>query len=239
MNISTDQRARLALFANGGYSWNSKGGWGNSLGLTARYLPSPKVSVSFGPSWNDSRSLLQYVTSSADSTATLFNGRRYLFSALKQKQLVLETRLSVTFTPTMSLEMFAQPLFASGHFLEFKEFDRPGRGSFSVFGRDRGTVSETRDADGRVTRYNIDPDGLGAAPALTVANPDFTLRSLRGNLVYRWEFKPGSVLYAAWTHSRSGEDSAGDLDFGRERRALFSTQPDNVFLLKASWWYAR
>jgi hypothetical protein len=100
-------------------------------------------------------------------------------------------------------------------------------------------VSSTDGADGLVRSYTIDPDGTGAAAPLTFNNPDFTLRSLRGNAVYRWEFRPGSVLYLAWTHSRVGEDGRGDLDFGRERRELFSAQPDNVFLLKASWWYAR
>ena len=73
----------------------------------------------------------------------------------------------------------------------------------------------------------------------TIGNPDFTLRSLRGNAVFRWEFKPWSVLFVAWTHSRSGSDQSGDLDFGRDRSALFATQPDNIFLVKASWWYAR
>ena len=51
-----------------------------------------------------------------------------------------------------------------------------------------------------------DPDGAGAAAPFSLANPDFTLRSLRGNAVYRWEFEPGSVLHVAWTHSRTGQD---------------------------------
>jgi hypothetical protein len=238
-DLSTDSRRRVTLSTNSGYSWNDQGGWGGSLGVFVRYLPTSKLTVSFGPNWTDSRSLLQFVTSRADPIATDFGGRRYIFSALEQKQLALETRLSVTFTPTMSLELFAQPLLASGHFREFKEFDAPRQDRFSVFGRDRGTVASTTDIAGLVRTYAIDPDGAGAAAPLTLNNPDFTLRSLRGNAVYRWEFKPGSVLYLAWTHSRVGEDGRGDLDFGRDRRELFSAQPDNVFLLKASWWYAR
>jgi hypothetical protein len=238
-DVSTDSRRRLTLSTSSSYSWNDKGGWGSSLGVFARYRPSGKLNVSFGPNWGDSRSLLQYVLRKSDPTATAFSGQRYVFSALKQKQLVLETRMSMTFTPTMSLELFMQPLFASGHYLDFKEFDAPRQGEFSVFGRDKGTVSATRDTTGAVAAYTIDPDGAGAAAPFTFANPDFTLRSLRGNAVYRWEFKPGSVLYLAWTHSRAGSDHSGDLDLWRDRNALYSAQPDNVFLMKMSWWYAR
>jgi hypothetical protein len=28
----------------------------------------------------------------------------------------------------------------------------------------------------------------------------------------------------------------GDFDFGRDRQALFRARPDNVFVLKASYW---
>lgn len=238
-DVSTDSRKRISLSTNSGYSWNDKGGWGTTLGVFARYRPSGKLNLSFGPSWNDSRALLQYVTRRADSTATAFGGQRYVFSALKQKQLVLETRMSMTFTPTMSFELFMQPLLASGHFLDFKEFDAPRQGAFSIYGRDRGTVTTVRDTAGRVASYRIDPDGNGVAAPFSFANPDFTLRSLRGNAVFRWEYKPGSVLFVAWTHARAMSDQAGDLDFGRDRSALFAAQPDNVFLVKASWWYAR
>jgi hypothetical protein len=57
--------------------------------------------------------------------------------------------------------------------------------------------------------------------------------------VFRWEYLPGSTLYFAWTHSRSGSAPVGDFDFGRDRDALLATAPDNVFLVKASWWIAR
>lgn len=220
-----------------GYSWNEKGGWGENDSVSARYRSSGNVNVSFGPSWNGSHSLLQYVTRKSDASATLFDGNRYIFASIDQKQLALDTRLSVTFTPTMSLEVFAQPLLASGHYLDFKDFNAPRQGVFGVFGKDRATVSTALTSSGQVATYTIDPDGVGAAAPFTRNNPDFTLRSLRGNAVFRWEVKPGSVVYVAWTHSRSGSDQSGD--FGRDRTALFSTQPDNIFLVKASWWYAR
>jgi hypothetical protein len=87
--------------------------------------------------------------------------------------------------------------------------------------------------------YTVDPDGAGAAAPFTIANPDFNFRSLRGNAVFRWEYMPGSTLYLAWAHSRSASEAIGDFDFGRDRDALLASKPDNIFLVKASWWLTR
>jgi len=65
---------------------------------------------------------------------------------------------------------------------------------------------------------------------------DFNVRSLRGNAVLRWEWRRGSTLYLAWQQSRQSYDPIDDFDFGRDRRALFSAQPDNIFVIKASYW---
>lgn len=239
LDASTDSRRKLRFNFATNTSSNEIGGWSNNLSVNVQYRPSSKVSASIGPSWSDSRSMLQYVTSVSDPTLVSFAGRRYVLSTIKQKQLGIETRFSMTFTPTMSFELYAQPLLASGHYLDFKEFNAPGQGKFSVYGRDRGTIAATRGTDSIATKYTIDADGAGALAPFSFGNPDFTLRSLRGNAVYRWEFRPGSVLYLAWTHSRSGSDHSGDLELGRDRDALFGTSPDNIFLVKASWWYAR
>ncbi|MGQ0764804.1 MAG: DUF5916 domain-containing protein [Gemmatimonadota bacterium] len=65
---------------------------------------------------------------------------------------------------------------------------------------------------------------------------DFNLRSLRGNAVLRWEWRAGSTIYLAWQQSRRDEAAVGDFDFGRDRRALFRAHPDNIFLVKVSYW---
>jgi hypothetical protein len=92
---------------------------------------------------------------------------------------------------------------------------------------------------GRVTQYTVDPDGAGPAKQFTFDNPNFSQQSLRGNAVFRWEYRPGSVLYLAWTQSRAAGDAFGDLEFQRDRSALLRTKPDNIFLVKASWWIPR
>ena len=75
-----------------------------------------------------------------------------------------------------------------------------------------------------------------AAYGGAVPNLDFNFRSLRGNAVLRWEWRAGSTMYLAWQQRRTDEASVGDFDFGRDRRALLSAHPDNIFLVKLNYW---
>jgi hypothetical protein len=69
-----------------------------------------------------------------------------------------------------------------------------------------------------------------------VPNLDFNLRSLRGNAVLRWEWRQGSTMYVAWQQRRENVAPYGDFRFARDRRALFGTRPDNVFVVKVNYW---
>jgi hypothetical protein len=196
------------------------------------------VSISLGPSWSPARLPVQYVTAVADPTATPFFGTRYVMSSIHQQTLGLDTRVSWTFTPTMTFELYAQPFFAAAHYFDFKEYAAPRTTELRVYGRDAGTISHTTDANGVVSKYTIDPDGTGPAAPFTIANPDLSDASLRGNAVFRWEYRPGSVLYVAWTHTRASDNIFGNLALRRDTDALLGVRPDNVLLIKANWWLA-
>lgn len=236
VDASTNSRSRISGSGGVGYASSELGGWGINAYVGVTWRPTSAVKVSFSPSWNDSQSILQYVQAVTDPTATAFYGRRYVLAGLRQKSVAMDTRLSVTFSPTMTLEMYAQPFVATGQYSDFKEFNAPRGLAFGIYGKDRGTITPTVGAGGVVTSYAIDPDGGGPAAAFTVSNPDFNFRSLRGNVVFRWEYRPGSTLYIAWTHSRSDSQPYGDFSFGRDFDGLWTTRPDNIVLVKASWW---
>ncbi|MDH3458314.1 MAG: DUF5916 domain-containing protein, partial [Gemmatimonadota bacterium] len=61
-------------------------------------------------------------------------------------------------------------------------------------------------------------------------------RSLRANLVFRWEYTPGSTLFVVWTHDRNATDPFGNFDFSRDFDALKEAAADNVFLVKLTYW---
>jgi hypothetical protein len=67
-------------------------------------------------------------------------------------------------------------------------------------------------------------------------NPDFHNRSLRSNVVLRWEYRPGSTLFLVWSQSRSGYDQ--EIAF-RPLDSLghsFTDEGTNVFFVKLNYW---
>jgi hypothetical protein len=204
--------------------------------------PSSRLLVSLSPSLDLNNTAQQYVTAATDPTvAPQFAGTRYIFGRLEQRTLSVDTRVNVTFTPNLTLEMFAQPFLASGKYSSFKEFAEVKSRRMFFFGRDNGsTVTRTVDTQTGDVSYTIDPDGVaGAAQPITFANPDFNFRSLRGTGVLRWEYRPGSTLFFVWTQERSGSDQFGDFNFSRDRSALFRDRPTNVFQIKGTYWIGR
>ena len=153
-------------------------------------------------------------------------GVRHVFADLDQWQASANLRMNWTFSPTMSLQLFAQPLIASGAYSDYKELARPRSYAFNDYAY--------TDADGTVT---VDPDG--AAPAFSFDRPDFRFASLRGNAVFRWEYRPGSTLFLVWTQQREASESNGVFDIGPSTRQLINADASHVFALKLSYWLGR
>ena len=164
-----------------------------------------------------------------------------MFARIQQRTLSMNTRLNTTFTPNLTLELFAQPFLASGRYTSFKEFTETRSLRMTRYGVDAGSTFavDSTAPSGHVERYAIDPDGAGPATPFTVDNPDFNFRSLRGTAVLRWEYRPGSTLFFVWSQQRSGDGDWGDFDFSRDRSALLHDPATNVFQLKATYWLGR
>ncbi len=62
--------------------------------------------------------------------------------------------------------------------------------------------------------------------------PDYNWKSLRGNLVLRWEYYPGSVVYLVWSQDRVDESDPGDFSPGRDLSSLFGASGKDILLLK-------
>ncbi len=229
LNFSSDRRKPLAfgsqpvIGCRDGVCWAS----GN---VSATVRPASNVSVSVGPYFSDDRTASWYVTSVADPTATAMYGRRYVFGQLRQRTFMMETRLNLTASPALTLEVYLQPLIVSASYSKFHEYVRPRTLERTTYGVNGGSIAPA--AGG----YAIDPDGSGPAQPFTLPNPDFNYRSLRGNAVLRWEFRPGSTLYLVWTQSRDDVAPVNDFELGRDLRGLVATRPTNVFLVKMSYW---
>lgn len=239
-DINSDSRKRVSLSINPNMSRGDKGNRSYYLGVGVDIRPASNITVGFSPSYSRSTGVMQYVTAVPDPTNTAFFGSRYILSDLLQKTVGFDTRVNMTFSPTLTFELYAQPFISSVHFARFKQVATPRSQTLQVFGEDVGTVATQLDQNGRIETYTIDPDGTGPAAAFAVANPDFVTRSLRGNAVLRWEYRPGSTLFLVWTRTGSNDDGRlGNLDFSRDLDALFGAKSDNIFLVKVNFWLNR
>jgi hypothetical protein len=232
LQIDSDSRRRHTFGLGTTYIWTTAGGHTLSLTPSLTVNPGSNLQIAVTPNLTFLREMAQYVQTETDRTAVATFGSRYVFAELRQTEVALETRANWTFTPTLSLQLYVQPLLSANEFRDYKELRAPKTYDFAVYGRDRGTI--TSDGEGGFT---VDPDGAGAAGAFTIADQSFNFRSLRANLVLRWEYRPGATLFLVWQQSRSNQaDGLGDFDLGRDFRSLRTTPADNLLAVKLSYW---
>lgn len=96
----------------------------------------------------------------------------------------------------------------------------------------------TKNADG-TTRYAFDANADGKSD-VTMNDPSFNARQFRSNTVFRWEYRPGSVMYVVWGQQRDAFTAAdGRFAAGRNMRELFEAPAGNVLAVKWSYWMAK
>ena len=237
--FGTDNRKFLSLSPRLAIGWGRLGdGDGLNLRLAATLQPSARLLVTLTPSFNRTTRGAQYVTATDAVAYQPTFGTRYIFADLKRRDVSMVTRVNLTFTPKLSLELFAQPLISTGDFVSYKQLAEPETYDFDVF--EEGTAVGSGCVGGRTcedasgTQY-VDFDGDGAAD-LTFTDRDFNLRSLRSTAVLRWEYRPGSTLFFVWQHQQTDRVSLGDFDVSRDFNALFGAPSDDVFIIKANVW---
>ncbi len=162
--------------------------------------------------WERNRNDTQYFDTFADSNGT----EHYTFAHLEQETLTLTWRLGYTFTPNTSLQVYASPFVSKGTYSDVREIGAPRAKAYEA-------------------RYR--PYGDPAVPA----DPGgFNVQEFRSNVVFRWEYRPGSTLFLVWSQGREGgADREGGKSFGGDFGDLFDRRPDNTFLVKVSYWLAR
>lgn len=225
-SFNSDRRRNLS--GNGFVFWtveDEAGGYdvNGQANLTIR--PNDRLDLRLGPSWSRGFDSWQYVAKTDADGEPL-----YLVGGLERRTVALSARLSYTFSPELTLQLYARPFLAAGDYRALREVIDPTRPDFAARFR---TYSEDDAAvvDGRL---RIDRDADGEAD-VTVGDPSFNVASLQMNTVLRWEYRPGSTLFAVWTHDRSrfGREPWGlEADLGR----LGSAAARNVFQLKLSYW---
>jgi hypothetical protein len=227
-NISSDNRKKLSFSAGANNFWSlQQHARSQSYWVSAAYQPLDAFSLSLRPMVALNQPELQYVTSSS------FNSEnRYIQASLDQKTYSLTLRLNYSITPDFSIQYYGAPFFSTGKYTKFKYITNPHADvytdRFAMYGDDQ--ISFNSDEK----RYYIDENRDGASD-YNFAKPDFNAMFLNSNLVARWEYRPGSVVFLVWSQGRSQYDTNGDFTMSRDFSDIFEIHPHNVFLVKFSY----
>jgi hypothetical protein len=187
------------------------------------WKPVSNFSIQVGPNLQRAFEDAQYVrrVQAPGEVPGDFGGLRYVFARMDQTTISADIRLNVAFSTKLTLQTYIQPLISAARYSDFKELARAGSYEFVHYGARYDPASGT-----------VTPAGGTPFP---LSDPDFNFKSLRGNAVLRWEYRPGSVLYLVWTQQRTDSEALGELQLGRSARRLVDVQADNIFLVKATY----
>jgi hypothetical protein len=171
---------------------------------------SSRWTASVGMSISKNRDNTQWFGNFTDSTAVT----HYTFAHLEQRTVSLQWRLNFIATPTLSIQIYAEPFVSKGRYSDLRELDNPRAATYA----------------GRFKPYG---------DTAVANNPGgFNFKQFRSNTVLRWEYKPGSTIFLVWAQGREGfEPAYGTRSFGGDFRDLFRQHPDNTFLIKVSHWF--
>ena len=224
----TDRSKKIVITLEGKLIKIKGGEKSVGIGLILKLKPASNLSISLGPEYMYRYSISQWVTRVEDPTSPTY-GARYVFADIVQHTISSSIRINWSFTPRLSLQAYLQPFIASGDYSRFKELAKARSYDFNIYGEGNSTISCNNGV------YTVDPDGEGPAQPFSFFNPDFNIRSMRGTVVLRWEYRPGSVLYLVWTQNRMDYANTGILDLGRDFVDMIKAPGDNIFLLKIAY----
>lgn len=196
--------SRLASASTARTRWNARVYYGQNEYADPTYRFSGGVAVRLSPRWQLSVDpnyvrfgiARQFVGARSGGPEATY-GQRYVFARLDFRELRLPFRASVSLTPNLSLEAFAEPYIAAGRHADFGELAAAGSREIRRYGEDGSAITLQSDGSYVVT------DG---AASFTLPNLDFYVRSVRSSAVLRWEWRPGSTFFLVWQQDREAFD---------------------------------
>ena len=217
------------------YQSNKLGDYTCRVGASLSVRPSPSLQLSVQPDYRNEHGTRatfsgpinrQYLTTLSGGRPEPF-GNRYIFGFPDRTTLSMQMRVSYTFKPDLTLDVYAEPFAASGRYVDFGETLAPGARELRLYGEDGMLIERVEDGSYIVT------DG---DDTFTLSNRDFNVRSFRSNVVLRWEWRPGSTLFVVWQQNRESRVSDGQhVGLGDHFDSLTATG-DNILAVKTTLW---
>lgn len=208
---SSDSRKPLNFYYEGNNYWDRASNFTFWNGIGANWTQSASMHHEIDLGFSYRRDDTQHIEN-FETVGGGIGGVSYVFGEILQRTLDLTWRTNVLFSRNLSLELYAQPFITTGDYSDPRALAIADSYKFVPFVRDGFRVSDS----------------------------DFSFASLNVNLVGRWEYRPGSTFFLVWTQNRNRYDerSFGDPNFenGIGADPIFGREPENTFLVKATYW---
>lgn len=226
--LGTDSRKKLSLSLDG---WTKTGNEDSyfllSNGLSITYQPLNRLGLSISPRYNLIRHRLQY-----NQTVEFEDTQRYIMSKLDQDTFSLAFRLNYTINPNLSIQYYAEPYISRGLYDDFSYMNNPLAKNHDeqlfLFSENQINYNEVNNT------YSVD-ETLDTNSDYSFNDPDFSFAQFRSNLVVRYEYKPGSEIFLVWAQGITDFGSPNGSLFNSFDSQIFSRQPNNTFLIKATY----
>lgn len=214
ISIQSDDRKRVTEGVSGNFN-RADGGRSHyfNVGPYLNVKLSSRFRTEVDLSYSKNHNDSQWFGNFADSVG----GLHYTFAELRQQELSLTWRLDYTFTPNSSLQVYASPFISKGTYSRVREL-----------------------ANAQADDYNARYATYGDT-AVTNNPGGFNFKAFNSNVVYRWEYRPGSTLFLVWSQGRfpSTPSVEGTGTFRDNLSDLFRARAEDRFLVKVSYWLNR
>jgi hypothetical protein len=152
---------------------------------------------------------------------------------LNQKIASLTLRAEFYLNPKLSFRYYANPYFTSVDFSDYRRVANPhsahANDRFHTFANDELSFDAPNNS------YAVTEPGV---PSYEFSNPDEFYSVFQSNFVFKWEYKPGSVLYAVWTHNQGQDNFYNAPRLADNSLDLFKSASRDVFMIKLSYWFS-
>ena len=172
-----DRRAVVPLLSYNYFSSSAGRNTSTNLSPEIDVKTRGRFSSAFAFTWSHNITDNQWYGNYADSA----NVSHYTFAHLDQYTSSATIRLNFTFTPNVSVQAYMQPFVSKGKYTNV---------------RAPSATPRAASYDGRYSAYG---------DTSVTNNPGgFNFKEFQSNLVFRWEYSPGSTLFVVWNEGRQG-----------------------------------
>jgi len=183
------------------------------------FQPITILKFSLSANYSTNNNELQFVTAQKNEKIDY-----RILGKIDQQTLSATFKIDYHISPEVSFQYYGSPYFTAGNYSNFKWVNNP---TADIYSNRFETLNTTLSSQ---NEYSTS-DGI------TFENPDFSFTQFRSNLVFRWEYLPGSKLYVVWSNERTLYQQQAGAKIEDVFSGFQNAISNNILLIKLNYWF--